>query len=362
MRKRRLLLVAGACLATLSLGVGTALADPVPGQPPFRALQGVGSDTTQDVMNAFANGTNVFTPAFPGIKDGAGNFVIASWDAIGSATITTKDPATFPQCSNIPRPNGSGDGINAIVGLKPGFPMECADFARSSADDHTARPGQGLTYIPFAIDAVTYATLTQSNVPKNFTQAQLTTIFQRDNTPTTPCIFKPRVPQINSGTRNFWRQNFGFPISPAHPTGFGTCVETPETTTHAAGGIITGCSEEHDGCMVSSVGPTGGSVVDPNVIFPYGVGPWTAQATNRNVQDRRGLAIIRGIDGIPPWSPTFPKTRPVFNVIKTANIGVQPFASTFVGPGSQICQHPDVIESQGFSPNPDCGSTTIQTP
>src|SRR5262245_57733849 len=99
MRKKRLLLVAGACLATVSLGVGTA-------------SLGVGTALGQDVMNG-TGGT------------------IASGDAAVSATITTKDPATFPQCSNIPRPSDSGDGLNALAGLKAGFPAECLDFARS---------------------------------------------------------------------------------------------------------------------------------------------------------------------------------------------------------------------------------------
>src|SRR5262249_29957876 len=150
--------------------LSTALADA--GQPPYRALQGIGSEITQDVMDAYANGTTATTPPFPGIRDPDGNFLITSWDA-GSGTITTKDPAVFPQCSNIPRPSGSGDGLNALTGLKPGFPAVCADFARSSINDNRA----GLTYIPFAQDAVTYVTLTVSNVSRNFTQAQLRIIF-----------------------------------------------------------------------------------------------------------------------------------------------------------------------------------------
>jgi PBP superfamily domain len=368
MRKRRLLLVAGACLATLSVAAGTALADPVPPQPPFRALQAVGSDTTQDVMNAYANGTPGPIPNPPGYcglgRTGtpptcAGTLTMASWDAIpppgGSATITTRDPATAPQCSNIPRPNGSGDGVNALAGLKPGFPAGCADVARSSADDHAARPGQGLTYLPFAFDAVAYATLSQSNVAKNFTQAQLRTIFQRD----TNCgTLKPRVPQVGSGTRNFWRQNFGFPVDATHPTGFGACVQTPETSTGVPGGIVSGCFEEHNGCLLSSVGQ---SAPDANVLFPYGRGPWVAQTTNRLVNDVHGSTVLRGMDGLPPFADLYPLRRQLFNVIKTANIGVQPFASTLVGPNSEICQHPEVLEPFGFEKSPDCGSTAIQT-
>lgn len=56
MRKRNLFLTTGACLATLTLTLtaSTASADPS-GAPPFRALAGVGGETTQHVMNALSN-------------------------------------------------------------------------------------------------------------------------------------------------------------------------------------------------------------------------------------------------------------------------------------------------------------------
>lgn len=334
MRKRSFLLVAGACVAALSVAMGTALADPVPAQPPYRALQGAGSDTAQDIMNAYANGTNVVSPAFPGIKDGSGNLVIASWDAAPATTaITTKDPASFPQCSNLPRPNGSGDGINALAGLKSGFPKECLDFARSSADDHSDRTGQGLTYIPYALDAETYATFTQSSVPKNLSQATLKTIFQA-NTPNCTS-FHPKLPNNLSGTWKFWNQKFG---------PFGNCVQ--QTT-----------FEEHDGAIIGT---------DALALAPFGVGPWSAQSTNKSVTDRRGGAVLRGVDGQSPFNyATFPLQRPLFNVIRTSDINNQPWNSTFVGSNSQICQHPEVLSPFGLQPAPPatpCGSTAIQTP
>lgn len=343
MRKRKLFLVAGASLATLSLAVGTALADPAP-QPPFRALQGVGSDTTQDIMTAYANGTNVITPAFPGIKDGSGKLIIASWDASpGSATITTKDPATLPQCTNIPRPNGSGDGINALAGLKSGFPKECTDFARSSANDASARTGQGLTYIPFALDALTYATFGQSNVPKNLSTAQLKTIFQKNKNPDgSGCTFKPRMPNNLSGTYKTWLQRYG---------PFGTCVDQ----THSSPGPA--LIEEHDGSLIGT---------DPDAIIPFGVGPYVSQTTNKSITDRHAGAILRGIDGQSPFNyATFPGSRLLFNVIRTSDINNEPWKSTFVGPNSQICLNPQVLSTQGLQPAPatnPCGSTTIQTP
>ncbi|MGH3777783.1 MAG: hypothetical protein ACRDRR_18975 [Pseudonocardiaceae bacterium] len=137
MRKRSLLLVAGACLATLSLTVGSALADPVSPTGP-RQLPGVGSDTTQDVMNGYGNGVAFSTPPYAGVIVG-GTKIVASYDATGTTTITTKPT---PACTGIPRPNGSSDGVNALAGLKPGFPADCAEFARSSANSAPSRPGQ----------------------------------------------------------------------------------------------------------------------------------------------------------------------------------------------------------------------------
>jgi ABC-type phosphate transport system substrate-binding protein len=347
MRKRRLFLVAGACVATLSLAVGTALADPVPAQPPFRALQGVGSDTTQDIMTAYANGTNVITPAFPGIKDASGNLIIASWDASpGSATITTK---ALSQCANIPRPNGSGDGINALAGLKAGFPKECTDFARSSTNDAAARTNQGLTYIPFALDALTYATFGQSNVPKNLTTAQLQTIFRKNKNPDgSGCTFKPRMPNNLSGTYKTWLQRYGLNGA------FGTCVDQTRST--PGPNLI----EEHDGSLIGT---------DPDAIIPFGVGPWESQTTNKSITDRHGGAILRGIDGQSPFNfATFPGSRLLFNVIRTSDINNEPWKSTFIGTSSQICQHPEILSTQGLQPLPGtdptntCGSTTIQTP
>jgi hypothetical protein len=207
------------------------------------------------------------------------------------------------------------------------------DFARSSTNDASTRTGQGLTYIPFALDAVTYATFGQSSVPKNLSTATLKTIFQA-NTPNCTS-FHPKVPQNLSGTWKFWSQKFG---------PFGNCVQ--QTTL-----------EEHDGAIIGT---------DQLALAPYGVAPWEAQTTNKTVTDRHGGAIVRGIDGQSPFSfSTFPYSRLLFNVIRTSDINNQPWNSTFVGTNSQICQHPEVLSPFGLQPPPatnPCGSTTIQTP
>ena len=95
MRKNSMLLVAGACLATPTLTMTSAVTDPS-GPPPFRQLAGAGTTITQDVMNAFPNSV--------GVGDVR---VIGSYDAIPWATMTTKDPAgpnPLPPAATYPGP------------------------------------------------------------------------------------------------------------------------------------------------------------------------------------------------------------------------------------------------------------------
>src|SRR5215468_7243930 len=164
MRRRSLFLAAGACLAAASLTVGTAVADPS-GPPTFRPLAGVGAQTTQGIMNTLSNL----------ITDGSGTKIIASYDNAGSPTITTKDPATNPNCT-IPRPNQGGAGTNALVNsLQAGD--GCVQFARAVTNDSASRAGAGLTYVPFAVDALTYAIRSDSSIPRDLTVAELQAVY-----------------------------------------------------------------------------------------------------------------------------------------------------------------------------------------
>lgn len=341
MRKRSFLLAAGACLATLSLAAGTALADPDPPQPPFRALQGVGSDTTQLVMNGYGNGTTASTPAYPGVMVG-GQLGLASWDALPGGPITTRASG----CTNIVRPNGSTAGVNALQGLNS-YPSQCVDFARSSNNDSQAqvRDGANLTYIPFALDALTYATFTQSQVPKNLPLADLQTIYLQNGVPGSPdCFgFFPLIPQAGSGTRAFW-DNL---MTGALP--LGTCVR--DTIVRSG---VTENIQEHDGTVI--FGPNA-----DRQIVPIGVGPWISQSTNLTIDDRRGNAILRGIDGKSYLAADFAGSRPLFNVIRIADITRAPWNNVFVGSSSQICSNPQVLAAFALLPHPDCGSTAIRT-
>ncbi|HET9254107.1 MAG TPA: hypothetical protein VFO16_02750 [Pseudonocardiaceae bacterium] len=140
---------------------------------------------------------------------------------------------------------------------------------------------------------VTYATLSQSNVSKNLTLSQLQAIFRRNqpvNPGDPPCgTIHPRVPQVGSGVRDFWNKLVG---------PFGSCVDTTNS-------IV-----QNDGAILGN---------DPNAIAPYGVGAWVTQTVSRNIVDHHGLAVLRGINGYPPFANMAPLLLPDF--ARTLNIG-----------------------------------------
>ncbi len=170
-----------AVVGAVTLGfAGAALtaAGPASADPAFQFVQ-VGSDTTQYLMDAFANTV--------------GGGVIGEYDAvnpstqIGNETITPQLASATSASASSPcsftRPNGSGGGYKAMsyaftVGSASGTTSlgqngtapqaGCISISRSSSPPGSVSatagaPGSSLAtgnfvYIPYAIDAVTYAT------------------------------------------------------------------------------------------------------------------------------------------------------------------------------------------------------------
>jgi ABC-type phosphate transport system substrate-binding protein len=354
MRKRSLLLAAGACLAAMSLTTGSALADPVPATPD-RPLAAVGSDTVQDVMNGYGNGITFSTPAFPtGIVDASGARLVASWDAVGSAQITT-----HPGCAPINRPNGSGSGITALHNdIVAG--TNCVQVARSSNNDSqsSTRNGFNMTYIPYAQDVLTYATAGSTAVPKNLTVPQLTAIYARKSTDAGGCgTRQPLLPQAGSGTRSAWLTLLGLTEATK-----GDCAKD----TLNVSGVPTPL-EEHDGSRIKNdpnCGAFGGCLAGQE-IMPYSVAQWTAQTTQPTIGDRHGSTILRAMNGISPFDEAnHPGLRTMFNVIRTSDIASPNYVRAF-GPSSAspagICAHPEVLKAFGFQPVGNCGDTSIHT-
>ncbi|MGW7523307.1 hypothetical protein [Streptomyces sp. NPDC054783] len=327
--------IAVAALGAAGLLTGTvcasvAVADPS-GSPTYRQLAGVGSDTTQGVMNGLANTITV-----------NGTKVLGSYDATGSANITTKDPATTPGCT-IARPNGSGAGRTALQNSLQAN-NGCLDYSRSSSLDLSAAT-PGLTYVPFAVDAVSYAITPTSTVPRKLALGDLKAIYHCDpNYVGTGPNYSLTVylPQAGSGTRKFWESTMGITDADV-VAGVYPCIKDTKNGSPV---------EEHDG-----------RVLDDKSIAPFSIAQYSAQSS-QTIADVRGRAILGTIDDVAPTTlnGNFGVKRDVYNVIPTSRIGTAPWSTVFVGSGSLICQQANVINTYGFATNPNCGDTTKQTP
>ncbi|WP_220795441.1 substrate-binding domain-containing protein [Streptomyces shenzhenensis] len=321
-------------LLTGTMAVTQASADPS-GTPTYRQLSGVGSDTTQDVMNGLANAITI-----------NGTKVIGSYDATGSANVTTKDPATKPGCT-MARPNGSGAGRTALqnsLQANGGAGDGCLDFSRSSSLN-LAASNPGLTYVPFAVDAVTYAITPTGTVPRKLSLNDLKAIYHCDaNYVGTGPNYSLSVllPQAGSGTRQFWEAQMGITDADV-VAGVYPCIKDTKNGKSV---------QEHDG-----------RVLDDKSIVPFSIAQYNSQAS-QTIADLRGRAILGTIDGLAPTvlNSSFGVKRDVYNVIPTSKIGTAPYSQVFVGSNSLICQQASVINTYGFAANPNCGDTSKQTP
>ena len=326
--KAKLLAVATVCgLAVTVLGTSSAQADPS-GPPTFRQLAGVGSDVTGPVMNALSNSITV-----------NGTKVISSYDATGSTTIQTQAPA---DCV-INRPNGSNAGRTALIASLANNDG-CLQFERSSSLTTTATGGAQLTYIPFAIDAVTYAVTNNSIVPRELTLAQLQAIYTCNPTyvGTGPnWAIQPMLPQPGSGTRSFWETEMGITDAQVVANDF-PCI------TDMSGGTLI---EEDNG-----------TVLGQNNLVPFPISSWDAEEA-QTIGDVRGNSVLGVINGFGAQAinPAFQVTREVYNVVPTASENTAPTSTVFVGPTSLVCSNTATIEQYGFSPDPNCGSTSAVT-
>ncbi|MEU6535184.1 hypothetical protein [Streptomyces sp. NPDC047000] len=309
----------GAVISVAALAVGAlaapAVADPADGS--HRLLAGVGSDTTQDVVNGLSESV-----------DGGGT--IASYNATGSATIQTRDTGCV-----INRPDGSSAGIDALRNAVDNN-TGCLDFARSSrgpADTTT----NDLTWIPFAKDAVTVAVRSDSALNSNLdlTTAQLAAVYKCQTTTLDGVTLAPLLPQANSGTRTFFLAQIGVAASEV-----GSCV---------------GTMQEHNGVELTAAGN----------IAPYSVAQYIAQ-TGGVVTDRHGATVLGKVNGVAPVNAdgtlnvSFPYARDVYDVVPTAKLTDAVIAPTFVGASSGVCSDTATIELYGFGAISNCGATTLK--
>ncbi|WP_052708863.1 MULTISPECIES: substrate-binding domain-containing protein [unclassified Streptomyces] len=352
MRKTAAKLLAAAAIATsvATVAAGTAVADPA-SLPAAQDIVGVGSDTTQAVLNQFSTDYNAFLGASSTLPR------LYSWDATGTSPIVTKTGATTP----FNRPNGSSAGISALDATS----KTTVDFARSSRGPKNSTPtvpGDPTTdlFVAFAKDAVSVATTTTgSNAPTNLSKNDLINIYNCTYTNWNQIpgytgaggTIKAFLPQVGSGTRSFFLSALGLANG-------GACVLANPTV------------QENQG--------TDTILNDPNAIVPYSAAHYIGQVYNGHSSgsDAAGYLTIRSIDGISPvdgtnaLAATFANTsfgRVVYNVVREANWNATDTQGTALraifGTNGWVCKNATAaadIKSYGFRTLPvgACGSTT----
>ncbi|RKR73167.1 Ig-like domain-containing protein [Frondihabitans australicus] len=386
--------IGAAALIVGAFAVPAAQADPTPAGS-FGTLVGLGSDTTQDVMN--------------GVATAIGGGQIASYDA------TNAGPSVVTRSGGIaiPRVSGSGAGRDELlvsigqlanksgVALADGTSTTVdssvvgqLDFARSSGGPATnVQAADGVVaYIPFAQDAVDVAFAPGSPLAKipfyigtgkeDKTEPTLWNVYRGDvayayfnadgsynsvgssaTGPDGTTVYKiqPLLPKYGSGTRSYFLGQLGL----TDASGFTTT--NPYVADTDNGQPI----EEHNGQAV--IDYTSGSTL---AIAPFSVSQWVAQANGvGTVTDRRHGVVLaslgRSATGQTPattGSGTSYATNPgyagfvrdVYNIVPSslADDPSSQIAKTFVGPNSLVCKQTATIEAYGFLPEPATSAAT----
>jgi hypothetical protein len=329
MRKRRLLLIVGACLATLSLTVTSALADPTgPSGPPTgpeRTLVGVGAETTQGLMNAMSNSILI-----GGVKP------IGSYDQSPQpSTIMTKTSPPANCVINRPRDGGTGtDALVRSIQQADG----CVQFSREVINEcaNPARAGTGIACVPIATDARTYAVRSDSLIPKDLSIQDLTDIYNCR----VPGIH-PLIGSFQAGNRTLFFSKLTPPI---------------QDRADLAGSPGFECLKDKDANGQPILANDGRLLTDPSQIITYSSAPFLAQV-NGVIADKHGKAVLGSINAISPAvlnNESF-ISRTVYNDFAANKINTEPTRTVFNGRNSLICQNTAIITRQGFNTNPNCG-------
>jgi ABC-type phosphate transport system substrate-binding protein len=278
MRPNRSITAVAISLSTIALATTvvstTASADPG-FVPAANDIVGVGSDTTQYVLNDLAKAYNSHSPQRK----------LASFDATGSASIRIRPTVT------IARPDGSGAGIKALSARTD------VDFARSSRAKKSTDP-TNLAFLRYAKDQVRWMGNNRITRPRTLSKAQLNGIYncrirnwRQLGGPNLTIV--PLVPQAGSGTRSFWADQVGF-----NGTTLPSCVKDK---------VGTKLVQEHDPAAVRSAGA--------GAIAPISYGRWV----KLTAKQQSGVFV-----GALTSADVKKFNRDVFNVVKTDAAGVVP--------------------------------------
>ncbi|WP_448631233.1 substrate-binding domain-containing protein [Cellulomonas soli] len=289
--------VAGVIAASVA---SPAAADPTP-QP--RDIVGVGSDTSEFVMNYIADGAVVSGSLAAGYNSAAGSRLV-SFDATGSATITPRAGSAA-----ITRPNGSGAGKALLYGAGNNTAVT---FARSSSGPSAAEASAGLYHVPFALDTVKAATASTSHAPASLTVAQLVGIYNGTYTNWSQVggsagTIVPMLPQTGSGTRSFFLAQLK--------------AANGNVDVVLAGSVQT--VQEHDAAPIAA---------NADAVAPFSVARY-------NTKPGAGIKLEGG----------FLADRAIYNVVRSADL-TKPYFTALFGSDGFICSGAGLplIEAAGF--------------
>jgi hypothetical protein len=327
---------------------------------------------------------------------------IASYKAVGSATVKTRSNR-LP----IGRFNGSSAGRDALYvaigrldtasipvaantdgSARPAVTPTTAqlagniDFARSSSGPSGARADGVVTYIPFGIDAMTYATSPNSKIPSgipigtdgNTSEVSLKNIFKGNitkvitnasgefiklETPNyvpqageTQNTINAYIPQAGSGTRSFWIGSSVINITEAQIAAGSTAAKDQWSDN----GVLKPV-QEHDGSAVAN---------DNFALVGFSIAQFVAQ-TNGVSPSRLKGAVLRtmaptaGGEAVDPTTGTGTNLvtnpnwvaikRTVYNIVPTAlanAAGTNAIKRAFVGENSLVCKEKATIQKYGY--------------
>jgi hypothetical protein len=348
-RKSLGILAATATLAATAVALtgGTASADPPAGEP-LRPIVGVGSDTTDPVMNGLAEAIVV-----------NGTKPLASTTRSGH--VRSRDSAAAAKyLDNARRHDGSAARERLLGGRRRSSTPHsgnarfgCTRLRPLLVAEPERRPGAA-TYSPFAQDGLTYAGPARQHHPEGPHPAaahrdlQLRALRHR---PARRAAVRPahpagriRHPPVVAGLRRPERgSGVQLALRPGH-------LPDPGTGTRAS-------VQEHDGR----------GLVTKTSIVPFAASQWAAQSVGA-INDRRFEAVLGGIGGVPAIAvnPGAPGVRQVYNVVPTDRIGGSGEGDAllnqiFIGSTSEICKQ-SAHRPLRLAAVPDCGATNLVTP
>jgi hypothetical protein len=378
--------------------VGTsASADPAQ----FSALTGVGSDTTQDVLNAFAgrSGDNLFLPLLSG--SASGNVQLNSFDATGPGGALGDCLVMKPGFGAYTRPNGSGNGVAALSRAMDGTgwgSTACVqqdvggviDFARSSSGP-TVVVGGAVTFIPFGRDAVSFAAYRKNGSPvTTLSRGQLSTLF-KGGTSSSINVGGVKIIacgiQSGSGTGSFW--NGRTTANATQDTDATTVCRNAVIAAAVSGSQPDGRLQENNGVQLKAAGDAVAALAgesNTQVIIGFSAGAFIAKSNGKglplppagvaigSISDDNvaggganlGSPVTGTAPNLAPSSTFFANTnfgRTIYNVVPSAVIDdAAPNATKglFVGSTSAVCQATATLQQFGFLPATDCGATTAR--